>query len=71
MVCMRVAFHENDRNHDENDKDNSDNYKQGVECWISGDHGNHGNDEKTRNQGANHGFPKQRVWKYPILGSLV
>ena len=36
MVCMRVAFHENDGNHhdDENDKDNSDSYKQGVKCWI-------------------------------------
>ena len=29
MVCVRVAFHENDGNHenDENDKHNSDNYK--------------------------------------------
>ena len=36
MVCVRVAFHENDGNHenDENDKDNSDSYEQGVECWI-------------------------------------
>ena len=32
MACMRVAFHENDRN-DEND---SDSYKQGVEYWITG-----------------------------------
>ena len=37
-VCVRVAFHESDRNHehDENDEDNSDSYKQGVECWIRG-----------------------------------
>ena len=29
MVCMRVAFHENDGDHenDENDKSNSDSYK--------------------------------------------
>ena len=50
---MRVAFHENDGNHenDENDEDNSDSYKQGVECWIRGNHGNHGNDE-THEYGA-------------------
>ena len=47
MVCMRVAFHENDRNHDndENGEDNSDSYKQAVECWIRRNHENHGNDE--------------------------
>ena len=52
MFCVRVAFHENDGNHenDENDEDNSDSCKQGVECWIRGNHGNHGNDE-------NHGHP--------------
>ena len=44
MVCVWVAFHENDENH-ENDEHDSDSYKQGVECWISGNHGNHGNDE--------------------------
>ena len=35
MVCLWVAFHENDGNHenDENDEDNSDSYKQGVQCW--------------------------------------
>ena len=43
MVCMRVAFHENDgdRENDENDEDNSDSYRQGVECWTGGNHGNH------------------------------
>ena len=32
MVCMRVAFHEDDRNHenDEKDEENSDSYKQWV-----------------------------------------
>ena len=32
MVCMRVAFHENDGNHenDANDDDNADSHKQGV-----------------------------------------
>ena len=51
MVCMRVALHENDGNHenDENGEDNSDSYKQGVECWIRGNHGNHGNDENDGN----------------------
>ena len=34
MVWVRVAFHENDGHHenDENDEDNPDSYKQGVEC---------------------------------------
>ena len=31
VVCVQVAFHENDGNH-ENDRDNADSYKQGVEC---------------------------------------
>ena len=44
MLCMQVAFHENDGNR-ENDEDNSDSHKQGVECCISGNHSNHGNDE--------------------------
>ena len=59
MVCMRVAFHENDGNHenDENDEDNSDGYKPGAECWISGNHGNHEDDKNL--WGANHRFPKQ------------
>ena len=61
MVCVRVAFHENDGNHenDENDEDDSDSYKQGVECSIRGNHGNHENDE-------NHGKPGQTTGlKYP------
>ena len=39
-------LHENDGKHknDENDKDNSDSYKQGVECWTRGNHGNDKND---------------------------
>ena len=54
MVWVRVAFHENDGNHenDENDEDNSDSYKQGVECWIHGNHGNHENDENHENPGC-------------------
>ena len=62
MVCMQVTFHKNDLNHqyDENDKDELDSYKQGVECWVNGNHGNHGNREMTKTtgfRGANHGFP--------------
>ena len=57
MVCMRVALHENDENH-ENDKDNSDSYKQGVECWIRGNHGNHGNGENHRNPGCEPRVPQ-------------
>ena len=61
MVCARVAFHENDGNH-ENDEHNSDSYNQGVECWIRENHRNHKDDAKTTGiQGANDGFPKPRV----------
>ena len=54
MVWVRVAFHENDGNHenDEIDEDNPDSYKQGVECWIRGNHGNHENDENHENPGC-------------------
>ena len=51
MVCVRVALHENDGNH-ENDENDSDSYKQGVECWIGGNHGNHENDENHGNPGC-------------------
>ena len=37
MFCMQVAFHENDGYH-KNDEHNSDSYKQGAKCWISGNH---------------------------------
>ena len=45
LVCMRVAFRENDgnRENDENDEDKLDSYKQGVVCWANGNDGNHGN----------------------------
>ena len=50
-VCLRVAFHENDGNHenDENDEDGLDSYKQGADCWVNGNHGNHANHENHRN----------------------
>ena len=60
MVCVRVAFHENDGNHenDENDEDNSDSYKQGVECWIRRNHGKHENDENHENPGCKPRVPQ-------------
>ena len=69
MVCMRVAFHENDGNHgnDENDKDNSDSYKQGVECWIGGNHGNHGDDENHENPGYKPRVPQTTEKKKTIF----
>ena len=76
MLCMRVAFHENDGNHENDridDEDNSDSYNQGAECWTSG---NHGNDENHGNPGCKprvpqkNGFRKDAVfwaysWKFP------
>ena len=61
---MRVAFPENDRNHenDENDEHSSDSYNQGVECWFCRNKGNHRNDENHGNPGCKTpGSPKQRV----------
>ena len=54
IVCVRVAFHEDDENHenDEKDEHNRDSYKQGVECWICGNHGNHKNYESHGNPGC-------------------
>ena len=64
MVCMRVALHENDGNH-ENDEDDS--YKEGVECWIDGNHGNHRNDKNHGNPGCNHGVPQTTGLEIPYL----
>ena len=67
MVCVRVAFHENDGNHenDENNEDNSDSYKQGFECWNSGDHGNHENDENHGNPGCKPRVPQTTGLEIP------
>ena len=67
MVCVRVAFHENDGNHenDENDEDNSDSYKQGIECWIRGNHGNHENDENHWNPGCKPRVPQTTGLEIP------
>ena len=69
MVCVRVAFHENDGNHenDENDEDNSDNPQQGVECWIRGNHGNHENDENHENPGCKPRVPQTTGLEIPDL----
>ena len=72
MVWVRVAFHENDGNHenDENDEDNSDSYKQGVECWIRGNHGNHENDENHENPGCKPRVPQTTGLEIPDLRGL-
>ena len=51
MVCVRVAFHENDRNREGGGggEDGSDGYERGVGCWIHGNHGNHENYENHGN----------------------
>ena len=72
MVWVRVAFHENDGNHenDENDEDNSDSYKQGVECLIRGNHGNHENDENHENPGCKPRVPQTIGLEIPEGGVL-
>ena len=69
MVCMRVALCENDgnRENDENDEDNPDRYKQGVECWISRNHGNHGNDENHGNPGCKPRVPQTTGLETPEI----
>ena len=71
MVCVRVAFHENNGNHenDENDEDNSDSYKQGVERWIRGNHGNHENDENHGNPGRKPRVPQTTGLEIPKKGA--
>ena len=64
MVWVRVAFHEKDGNH-ENDEDNSDSYKQGVECWSRGNHGNHENDENHENPGCKPRVPQTTGLEIP------
>ena len=66
---MYVAFHENDRNHesDENDEDNSDSYKQGAECWMSGNHGDHRNDENHWNLGCKPPVPQTTGIEIPEM----
>ena len=53
-----------------NDKDNSDGYKQGVECRISGNHGNHGNDENQGNPGCKPRVPQRTGLEIPDKSSL-
>ena len=73
MVWVRVAFHENDGNHekDENDEDNSDSCKRGVECWIRGNHGNHENDENHENPGCKPRVPQTTGLEIPDQFSLI
>ena len=66
MVCVWVAIHENDGNH-ENDEHNSESYNQGVECWISGHHGNHENDENHGNPGCKPRVPQTTGLEIPEL----
>ena len=67
MVCVRVAFHENDGNHgnDEDDEDDSDSYKQGLERWNRGDQGIHENDENHRNPGCKPRVPQTTGLEIP------
>ena len=70
MVHMRVAFHENDGNH-ENDEDNPDSYKRGAECWTSGNHGNRGSHEKpcdSRVQSCKPRVPQTTGLEIPEFG---
>ena len=73
MVCVQVAFHENDGNHenDENEEGNSDSYKQGVECWIRGNHGNHENDENHGNPGCKPRVPQTTGLEIPEKWALL
>ena len=67
MVCVRVAFQENDGNHEnhENDEDNSNSYKQEVECWIHGNHGNLENDENYESPGCKPQVPHTTSLEMP------
>ena len=69
MVCARVAFHENDGNHEKdktNDEHNSDSYKQGAECSIGGSHENHENGENHGNPGCKARVPQTMGLEMPF-----
>ena len=67
MACLRVAFHESDRNreNDKNDEDNLDSYKQGVECQNSGNRRNLGIDENHGNPGCKPQVPQVMGFEIP------
>ena len=65
MVWVRVAFHDGNHENDDNDEDNSDSYKQGVECWIRGNHGSHENDENHENPGCKPRVPQTTGLEIP------
>ena len=58
MVCVRVGNHEND-------EDIPDSHKQGVECWIRGNHGNRENDENHGNPGCKPRVPQTTGLEIP------
>ena len=64
MVCQTYGLHagrlsrnEGNQENIKNNEDNSDSCKQGVECWISGNHGTTEMMRTTGIRGANHRFP--------------
>ena len=73
MVCMRVAFHENDGNHenDEDDEDTRTATNKGLSAGFALITETTETTKTTGIQGANHGFPKPRVEKYPNSGTLI
>ena len=56
MVWVRVAFHGNDGNHENDEND---------ECWIRGNHGNHENDETRENPGCKARVPQTTGLEIP------
>ena len=73
MVCVRVACHENDGNHenDENDKATQTATNKELSAGSTEITETTKTTKTTGIKGANHGFPKPRVQKYPNLGSTA
>ena len=67
MVCRWVAFHENDKN----DEDNSDSYKWGVECRISGNYANHLHVENCWNSGCKPLVPQTTGLERPDSRNII
>ena len=76
MVCMRVAFHENDGilKTTETAKmttQRSQLQARGVDCWICGNHGKHGNDENHGNTRCKPWVPKTTGLEIPDFGGTL
>ena len=73
MVCMRVAFHQNDRNHEDDETTNTTQAakkrSRGLDLWNITETTEMTNITKIR--GVNHGFPQTTGLEIPDFWLLA